>query len=136
MRKYNNEYFSSRFGSTPSSESDTIIKFDFGSYRRVDLRSYLIRTGSDGPNKRHQKSWRIEGSNDGQSWTALDRRSNDGNLNDKFREHHYVCQLGNHGSKSNLFRYIRYVNEDSWNPSYKYDIEVSYFELYGSVVII
>lgn len=136
LRKYDNNYFFNRDGRTPSSETDTIIKFDFGSNRKVDLRSYLIKTGSDGPNKRHPKTWRIEGSNDGQSWTELDRRSNDGNLNDQYREHHYVCNLGNPGSKSNLFRYIRYVNEDSWGSSFKYDIEVSYFELYGNVVTV
>ena len=133
IRKYSNDYVNPGFGS--QSETDTIIKFDFGSNKRVDLCSYLIRTGSDGPNGRHQKSWRIEGSNDNLSSTTLDRRSNDGNLNDQYKEYHFICQLNNYGSKSNLFRYIRYVNEESWFLN-KYEVETSYFELYGNIVTV
>ena len=138
LRNYNDNQFFNNCGPQPNSESDTIIKFDFGTNKRIDLHSYLIRTGEDGQNGDHQKTWRIEGSNDGQSWTKLDRRSDNSILNDKYKECHFICQFGHYGSENNLFRYIRYVQEDSWhsNGSRKYIVDLSYFELYGNVVTI
>lgn len=136
LRKLDDNNFYNNFGPTPSSESDSIIKFDFGAHKRVELCSYLIRTGGDGPNGDHPKAWRIEGSNDGQPWTKLDSRSNDGRMNGSYNECHFICKYGSNGSESNLFRYIRYVQEDSWNSnsSRKYIVDITYFELYGNVV--
>lgn len=138
LRAYNYHVFSNDCGRKPSSESDTIINFDFGSYKKVDLRSYFIRSFGDSSNGDHPKTWRIEGSNDSQSWTMLDRRSGDENLNGRYRECYFICQNGHYGSKSNLFRYIRFVQEDSWHSdtSRKYFVCISYFELYGDVVTI
>lgn len=138
LRKYNNNRFYNFNNIDPVSESDSIIKFDFGSNKKIDLFSYFIRTGPDDSNGDHQKTWRIEGSNDDKSWTKLDRRWDDISLKDKFKECHFICQLGSYGSENNLFRYIRYVQEGSWSiySNREYIIQITYFELYGKVVTI
>ena len=136
LRTYNDDRFYNFCNAT--SESASIIKFDFGPYKRVDLNSYFMRTGKDDPKGDHPKTWRIEGSNDNQSWTKLEYRSNDENLDGELKEHHFFCQFSNYKSKSNLFRYIRYVQEDSCNSNSarKYIVELTYFELFGNVVTI
>ena len=136
LRIYNYRNFSNGYGTKPTSESDSIIKFDFGPHKRIDLHSYFIRTSENNTNAYHPKTWRIEGSNDNQSWTKLDRRAYDESLNGKYKECDFICQFGSYGSKSNLFRYIRYVQEDSWMSGYQYNVYISYFELFGSVVTI
>lgn len=135
MRKYDNTIFNNNNGAAASSESDSIFIFDFGANKRIDLHSYFIRTNGHNTNGRHPKSWRIEGSNDSQSWTKLDSRSNDGSLNGKYKECNFECQFASYGNESNLFRYIRYVQEDAWNGM-KYIVNFTYFELFGSVVTI
>ncbi|KAK8848027.1 hypothetical protein M9Y10_019080 [Tritrichomonas musculus] len=135
MRKYDDTFFSNNYGADAKSESDSIFIFDFGSYKRIDIHSYFIRTSRYDTNGRHPKAWRIEGSNDCQSWTKLDSRSNDGSLNGKYKECNFVCQFASYGNASNLFRYIRYVQEDSWNSD-TYVVNFTYFELFGSVVTI
>lgn len=135
MRKYDDTIFNNNNGASAQSESDSIFIFDFGANKRIDLHSYFIRTSGENINGRHPKSWRIEGSNDSQSWTKLDSRSNDESLNGKHKECNFECKFASYGNESNLFRYIRYVQEDAWNDR-KYIVNFTYFELFGSVVII
>lgn len=138
LRKYDNSAFDNTYGATPKSETDTIIKFDFGPHKRIDLQSYFIRTNGNGQNGYHPKTWRIEGSNDSQSWTKIDSRSNDESLNGSYKECNFVCQHGNYGNVNNLYRYMRYISQECWCSDSKlnYYAIISYFELYGSVVTI
>lgn len=60
------------FDDPPSSEAESFIKFDFGPSLKVMPFSYLIRTNRGRSNTNaHAKTWRIEGSIDGYSWTIL-----------------------------------------------------------------
>ena len=136
LKKYNDDVFSNNHCADAISEPDSIIMFDFGQYKRIDLHSYFIRTYGRSPNNTHPKTWRIEGSNDCQSWTKLDRRENNGSLNGEFKECNFICQFGSYGSGSNLFRYIRYVQEESWDSKWKYIVRLTYFELFGNVITI
>lgn len=133
IKSYDVKYFYNSYSKNPTTESESIIKFDFGSSRRVDLYSYFIRSNSFGPNSQHPKSWRIEGSNDDRLWTILDRRLNDEHLRGEYKEHHFECQESRHIDEHRRFRYIRYVQVDSWCDNYPYCVCLTYFELYGDV---
>lgn len=134
LRKYDNSLFANCEDINPPSESYTYITFDFGTSKRIDLHSYLIRSNSNVPFRSpHPKTWRIEGSNDTSVWTPLDRRENDDILNCIFKQHHFVCKLSRNGDASNRYRYIRYVQQDSWWDFHPYCVFISYFELYGDV---
>jgi hypothetical protein len=51
---------------------------------RIAPTHYTIRTFNDGPSCGHLKSWAIEGSDDGASWTEINRRENNHDLNDRW----------------------------------------------------
>ena len=122
------------YNGNPSSEKEGFILFDFGDSKKIDLYSYLLRSYGGAPSSYCQpKTWRIEGSNDKMKWDQLDRRVNDPTLNAKGSniQHNFSCQH-NH-SKESRYRYIRYVQEDSWSNNYPYGIWLTYFELYGNV---
>lgn len=133
IKSYDNNYFYNNSGKIPTTESESIIKFDFGSSRRVDLYSYFIRSNGSSPSSQHPKSWRIEGSNDDRLWTILDSRLNDEHLRGSYKEHHFECQENRHLDEHSQFRYIRYVQVDSWRNQYPYHVYLTYFELYGDV---
>ena len=62
----------------------------------------------------------------------FDKRENDDSLNDEYRQKVFVCQENCH-SKENKFKFIRYMQEDSWSDSHPYCIWIEYFELYGEI---
>lgn len=82
IRMYDSTCFYSSGDQTPSSDN-SFIMFDFGPNKKIDLHSYFIRTSHGSASKDfHPKTWRIEGSNDGSSWTKLDNRLNNDSLNE------------------------------------------------------
>jgi hypothetical protein len=49
---------------------------------RIKPRHYLIRTHNGcGPSCHHQKNWTVESSDDGASWTEINRRENNSDVN-------------------------------------------------------
>ena len=58
------------------------ICYDFKD-RSVIPTSYSVRSWARGPGSCHLKSWVIEVSNDGSSWTEIDRRDNNHDLNNR-----------------------------------------------------
>ena len=134
IKIYNDNYFYNYTSGTPSSESDSYIKFDFGPNKKIELSSYFIRSNSYSPSSYyHPKSWRVEGSNDESHWTRLDHRVNDGNLNGRYKQHHFECQENRRGDKNYRYRYIRWIQEDSWYNNSPYNVYITYFELYGDI---
>ncbi|KAK8867128.1 hypothetical protein M9Y10_010101 [Tritrichomonas musculus] len=134
--KYNNDFFINYFISNAESK-DNWIEFDVGTSCKIDLSSYLIRTDDeDDPTFTHPKSWKITGSNDHKSWNLLDHRINDENLNGEYKKCHYECRYGQYGNPCNRYRYFRYIQIDAWchhcniNP---FNIDITYFELYGDI---
>ena len=61
-------------------EQDSWICYDFKE-RRVIPTSYSVRSYQGGPGWYHLRSWVIEVSNDGSSWTEIDRRDHNNDLN-------------------------------------------------------
>jgi hypothetical protein len=56
------------------------ICFDFKALR-IEPTHYTIQTYCADANRSHLRSWAIEGSDDGASWTEIDRRENNNDLN-------------------------------------------------------
>lgn len=131
------KYDNKEFYNSSKSETNSYIKFDFGSSKKIDLFSYFIRSNSQNAvtNAQHPKTWRIEGSSDDLHWTCLDRRENDQNLYGPYKQYYYVCKESKHADDSSRYRYIRYIQENSWWNGRPYYIGITYFELYGDVYI-
>ena len=127
--KINNSYYNF-FSQNPSSESDSWIEFDFVN-RRINLTSYTIRSDCNSRNcYTKPKSWRIVGSNDHDKWTVLDHKENNSDLNGRNKQHRFECS-----NTDGYYRYIRYIQEDSWNSSsYKYNIQLTSIEMFGSIM--
>ena len=94
------------------------IQFDFKT-RSISLKSYSLRS-SRGP-----KSWKIEGSNDMNTFTLIDQRDNP---ND-FEWDEYVNQHYNVNGSQDQFRYIRITQGDEGGWGHPSSI-THYFYLY------
>ena len=123
-----NDFFRNSQGYLSIKESDGWIEFDFVKHK-VNLSSYTIRTSSSGPNfAYHAKSWRIVGSNDRNKWELIDRQVNNSSLNDKYRQHRFLCE-----QNQKFYQYIRYIQDDSWISNRSYCIWLTCFEFFGSI---
>lgn len=119
------------FGSFPyrcCAKDDSWIEFDF-TYTKINLTSYTIRSCAGNANCMCKpKSWKIVGSNDHNEWIDLDHQINRSELNGRFFQHHFECQ-----KSENYYRYIRYIQEDTFCLPEKYNISLTCFELFGTV---
>jgi hypothetical protein len=89
---------------------------------RIEPTHYAIQTGSEN----HLKSWVVEGSGDGVSWTEIDWRENNSNLNDVTAVKMFVVwRSGNFGK-------IR-LRQTSPNHAGNNCLVLSAFELFGEV---
>lgn len=63
------------YNSVDASPGISSIVFDVGSGNSLDVDGYRLATGNDSPERR-PISWRLEGSDDGATWTTLDIQAN------------------------------------------------------------
>ena len=107
-------------------EKNSWIQFDFKT-RSVSLKSYSLRS------KYGPKSWKIEGSNDMNTFTLIDQRNNP---ND-FKHCEYVNQHYNVNVSQDQFRYIRITqgDEGGWcdSSSISHIFYLTRVEFYGSL---
>lgn len=98
--------------------------------RHVTPTSYSIRSywNSNGPGGCHLKSWVLEGSKDGESWTVLDQRENNSELNDKNVTRNFTIS----SNLGECFRFIRLRQTGKSHEGKNY-IMISSFELFGSL---
>ncbi|KAK8897565.1 hypothetical protein M9Y10_015523 [Tritrichomonas musculus] len=110
-----NDFYSKDSSQKPSSESaDSWIEFDFVD-RRINLTSYTMRAYANGKNSFYNpKSWRIVGSNDRKEWTVLDHEEDCSALNGSCKQNRFACD-----ENGGYYRYIRYIQDYSWNISSK-----------------
>ena len=73
------------------------------------------------------------GSEDHLNWIELDKRVEDKNLNGKFFHHHFICKSNKHGNMNNRYRYIRYIQNESYVSTHPFNIYITFFELYGDI---
>ena len=109
-----------------NNEKNSWIQFDFKT-RSISLKSYSLRS-CNGP-----KSWKIEGSNDMNTFTLIDQRNNPNDF--KYRE--YVNQHYNVNGSQDQFRYIRITqgDEGGWfnSSSISHYFYLNRVEFYGSL---
>jgi hypothetical protein len=101
------------------------ICFDFKALR-IEPTHYTIRTFEYDSNHWHLKSWVVEGSGDGASWTEIDRRENNGDLNDAWAVKTFAV------SRSGSFGRIR-LCQTGPNHRGNHYLFVGAFELFGAV---
>jgi hypothetical protein len=106
------------------SESNSWVQVDLKS-RGISLTNYTLK--SDNDSSHHLLNWSIDGSNDGESWTNLDRRETD-DLNGKLIVKSYSCQAV--PLATTFFRFIRLTQTgpDSYGCHH---LQVSSMELFG-----
>jgi hypothetical protein len=97
------------------------ICFDFKTVR-IEPTHYTIRAGYD----EQLKSWAVEGSDDGDSWTEIDRRENNSDLNSEFALKTFAIL------QSVSFRRIR-LRQTGPNHDDDNSLVLSAFELFGAV---
>lgn len=94
--------------------------------KKINLTSYTIRTGN--VNDYYPKSWRVVGSNDKSCWDIINQQTNISSLNDEYKQIHFICKE-NH----NYYRYIKYIQEESWMQYSLYNINISCIEFFGNI---
>ena len=118
-----NDYFRNHADSI-FNESEGWIEFDFVK-QKVNLTSYTLRTHS----MYYPKSWKVLGSNDRTNWVVLDRKINNATLNGLYKQNRFECE-----SNNNYYQYIRYIQDDSWDPNRQYCIYLTCIEFFGSIL--
>lgn len=126
--KYDKDHIDQCFRNNDGSrlkESEGWIQFDFGN-RKINLTSYTIRSSPEG--LYHPKTWRVLGSDDGEKWDILDRQTNNSSLNANSIKQRFKCDQSN-----SYYRFIRYIQDDSWYKNREYCIGFSCIEFFGSI---
>lgn len=127
IKNDNSEYHSQGAGVTEP--SDGWFEIDFGE-RKINLESYTLRSCSKGQYS-YPKSWRIVGSNDRTRWDVLDHQTDNGSLHGNYLQKRFVCEDNNNNE---YYQYIRFIQEDSWNSGFRYNIILSRLELFGTIL--
>lgn len=128
-----NDYFYNFHSTLAPSEESNFIDFDFGQ-RKVRISSYTIRSNKNNEYGRyHPKSWKICGSNDKKNWDVLDHQLDCCELNGPYKQHRFICD-----PVKGKYRYIRYVQEDSFDSArtrsnFKYIIYLTCIEFFGEI---
>jgi hypothetical protein len=99
------------------------IKWDFGE-RRIFVTQYSIMSFQRGAGIHHLKSWKLEGSSDGQNWKIVDEERDRPELNGP-------CNIGTFKAQTSfLCRYCRLVSTGP-NHAGSHHIVIAGLELYG-----
>ena len=124
-----NEYYRNNGGYNPLPDSSNgWIEFDFLK-RKINLTSYTLRTSGNGQNgSYHAKSWRIVGSNDRNNWDVINQQVNNSSLNDSYWQHRFESD-----KNDKYYRYIRYIQDDSWRAGRSHNINLKCVEFFGSI---
>ena len=99
--------------------------FDFRD-RTVCVTDYWIKTVKFGKGSCHLKSWKLQGSSDGEKWKDLDARDTDV-LNGARASEHFVCR-----NSSDKFRYVR-IALTGPNMRGDYALALTNVEFFGSI---
>ena len=111
------------------SKPNSWICYDFKE-RRVIPTSYSVMSMGGGPGWNHAKSWVIEVSNDGteNSWTIIDRRDNNNDLNDSFATVNFkISRVPSDG-----FRFFR-LRQTGKNHLGNEVLSISSLEIFGTL---
>ena len=108
-------------------ELNSWLCFDFKD-RRIIPTSYSIRSYNRESGCNHLKSWVVELSNDGSSWTEVDRRDNNYDLNEK----HVIRNFKLSRVPNESFRFIR-LRQTGPNHWGMYWLKLTSWEIFGTL---
>jgi hypothetical protein len=102
------------------------VQLDFGASRTVRVDAYQLRNYNGGSNL--LRNWKIQGSNNGSTWTDLDARTSDATFTTSSQWGYWTANQGN----TSYWRYIRLLSTgvDSGSANY---ISLGQIELYGAI---
>lgn len=107
-------------------EKDSWVCYDFRE-RRVKPRSYTVRSMFNMfRGKHYPKSWVFEGSNDGTTWTELNRQWNNSDLKGSYATHNFKVSV----SPNESFRFLR-LRQTGKNHADCYFMIFSGLEIFG-----
>ena len=123
--------FSDTYGCFFSSDTaNSWLTVDFKD-RKVKPSFYSIRSNSwGGAGHHHPQSWRLDGSNDGESWTPLDARTNDESLDGSGYSNTFEVREGK--SLNEYFQYLRIQQAGTNTAGYNWFI-FSALEFFGTI---
>ena len=105
-------------------DNDVWVCFDFKT-KKIKLTHYSIKSNSDPPNNRHLRSWKVEISNDGESWRAIDEQKDCPTLNGSNFSGTFSV------APNDFSRYVRlYQTNYTWKTQ-GYHVRISSIEFYG-----
>jgi hypothetical protein len=104
---------------------DQWICFDFKTVR-TEPTHYTIRTHQYDPGYAHLKNWVVEGSDDAVSWTEIDRRENNSDINKAWDVKMFAV------SRSGSFKMIR-LRQTGLNHRHSHRLVLRAFEVFGSI---
>lgn len=122
-----NNIFYNYYNNGKPSSSEGWIEFDFINHK-VNLTSYVLRNGISGSSC--PKSWQIVGSDDGRDWDTLSHQVG----TNVFKGKNRISEIFECTPNSKYYRFIRYIQEDSWSSGYEYSICLSCVEFFGSII--
>jgi hypothetical protein len=108
-------------------EPNSWIQFDFKN-RKISPTHYTVK--SDGNGGYHLLKWALDGSNDGTSWTNLDRRETK-DLDGDYIVKSYEC--GSIQGSRSFFRFVR-LTQTGPNTSRRCDLQLANLEFFGEVM--
>ena len=96
---------------------------------KVKINGYSLKSANYGQNSYHLKNWVIEGSNDRSTWTEIDRKENNYDLNGRnYQKYYPISQL------TDEFQFIRIRNIGKNHANNNY-LMLTNFEFYGEIFI-
>jgi hypothetical protein len=107
-------------------EANSWIQFDFKN-RRVLVTNYTVKSDANEGTRHHLVQWSLDGSNDEESWSSLDRRKTD-DLNGRSRVKSYACESVE--SQGRFFRFIRLTQTGS-NSNGDNHLRLANLEFFG-----
>ncbi|KAK8871770.1 hypothetical protein M9Y10_007511 [Tritrichomonas musculus] len=111
------------------SQRNSWICFEFKKHEVIPS-GYIIRSYYT-DNSHHLKTWKLEGSNDGQSWVTLDSQENNDSLNGGSRVH--MFPINEH--KDEPFKYLRIQQTGpNWYGEKYHYLLLNSIEFYGKVL--
>ena len=112
-------------------EKDTWICYDFKEQRVIPT-SYTVRTNGVAFGGSHLKSWVIEVSNDKHSWTEIDRRDNNNDLNGSHATRNF--KISHVRRKRFRFFRLRQTGENHYHPGPNYYVTITALEIFGTLL--
>lgn len=113
-------------------EENIFIKFDFKD-KRIQLKSYSIKSNDGGENDANLRNWVVEVSNDDQIWIEIDSHSDDSSLNSEST----TCNFNVKKEINEFYRYVRLRQTGySWYlypDSESYILRIPFLEFFGKL---